>query len=70
MSSLHKLAEVTITIEGLPEYTGTDDELQELVKEVEKMLDTHLIYKHIRKMCIRDFPELIDKIKILVPGLD
>lgn len=65
--SLHKLATVIITIEGLPEYTGTDDELQELTEEAEVLLALLASRETISKIIS---PTIDDKIQFIVTGLD
>jgi len=67
---MHTLSKMIIKVEGYPEYTGTDDELQTLVYEVEQLLDASEIYKYLRTKCIKDYPELADKIHIVVTGLN
>lgn len=66
--SLHKLAEVTITVYGLPEHCGTDEQLQELTEGAETLVES-LDYKQaLHQMVTHKFPELADKIQITTTG--
>ncbi len=68
MSNLHKLAEITITIEGLPEYTGTRNVLEELADGASALI-SEVPYKELIEQRLVDiFPELIDKIEISIAG--
>ena len=68
--SLHKLAEVTVTVYGSPEYTGTSDELQEITDDAEALLES-INYMSLLKDLLRDtYSGLADKITIEVKGLD
>ncbi len=68
--SLHKLAEVTITVYGLPEHCGTDEALQELTDDAEGLAES-VAYKQLLTQKLTDeFPQLTDKITITVVGLN
>lgn len=67
--SLHKLAEVTIAVYGLPEYCGTDEKLQELTDEAEALLRSLKYERMLLRRIEHIFPELTDKITIAVKGL-
>lgn len=66
--SLHKLAEVTITVEGLPEYCGTDEELQELIEEAEALLDSMNFVPLLLQQVADELPHLAYKIRISIKG--
>lgn len=66
--SLHKLAEVTITVYGLPEHCGTDDELQELTDEATSLLQRIVSQRKLSQVLATDFPGLADKIQITTTG--
>ncbi len=66
--SLHKLAEVTIKIYGLPEHCGTDEALQELVEEAEALVGS-IDYKNLLHLHRTfGFPDLVDKITVEIEG--
>lgn len=66
--SLHKLAEVTITVYGLPEHCGTDEKLQELTDEVEALIEPSDFKYLLNQLLFEQFPGLADKITIDVKG--
>lgn len=67
--SLHKLAEVTITVYGLPEYCGTDEALQELTGEAEALIESVSYERLLNELLTNAYSELMDKITIEVEGL-
>jgi len=67
--SLHKLASVTIEVWGLPEYTGTDDELQKLSEEAELLLEELVSQQKLTHTLNNKFPELANKIEVFTEGL-
>ncbi len=68
---LHPLAKITIEIEGYPEYTGTDDELQELIEEAEALLISHglrgILLQQVQKAA-DEVPYLPFKVRISIKG--
>jgi len=68
--SLHKLAEVTITAYGLPEYTGTDNELQQLADEAQLLIESIDYKELLTQTRTYGFPNLVNKVEIEVKGLD
>ncbi len=64
--SLHKLAEVTITVYGLPEYCGTNETLQELTDETEALVDSIDYERLLNELLANAYSELADKIEIEV----
>jgi hypothetical protein len=69
MSHLHKLAEVTIAVYGLPEYCGTDEALQELTEDIEDLLETLISHPDLSEILTEEFPGLADKLQIVVKGI-
>lgn len=67
--SLHKLAEVTITVYGLPEHCGTDDKLQELTEEAEVLVESLGFVLLLNQMLVDAYPRLADKLRIEVKGI-
>ena len=66
--SLHKLAEVTITVYGLPEHCGTDNDLQELTDEAEALVESIGYERRLSVLLANAYSELADKITVEVEG--
>ncbi len=66
--SLHKLAEVTITVCGLPEHCGTDEALQELTEEAEALVESIGYERRLNVLLANAYSELADKITVEVEG--
>ena len=66
--SLHKLAEVTITVYGLPEHCGTNEALQELTDEAEALVESIGYERRLNVLLANAYSGLADKIVIEVEG--
>ncbi len=66
--SLHKLAEVTIAVYGLPEYCGTDEQLQELTDDAEALIDSIGYTRLLNEMLANAYSRLNDKIVLEIEG--
>ncbi len=66
----HNLVKVTIFIDGLPEHCGTDEALQELTDDAEGLAESVAYEQLLAQKLTDEFPQLTDKIKITVVGLD